>query len=81
MLLEDVPLRLRQRGRLAQQILGKGELAEVVKAARELCELEFLTREADTRSQPNRKLGDTLRMISTVDVSRIDGIGKARRSS
>ena len=81
MLLEDGPLGLRQGRRLAQQVLRKGELAEVVKAPRELCELELFTGEADARGQSNRKLGDTLRVIPAVDVSGIDGTCKTRRSS
>src|SRR5439155_19865812 len=76
MLLEDGPLGLRQGRRLAQQVLRKGELAEVVKAPRELCELELFTGEADARGQSNRKLGDTLRVIPAVDVSGIDGTCK-----
>ena len=78
---EGCPLRLGQLLWLAEEIFGESELADVVEARGELCELELFARQAEARGQSNSKLRDALRMVTGVDVSRIDRSGEACRGS
>ena len=76
--LEHEPLRRCERAGLAQQVLRKRELAEVVQARGEPDQLDLLAIEAEPDGDVDRELGDSMRMEAGVDVARVDGACKAR---
>src|SRR4029453_10466017 len=77
--LEDEPLGPRQGTRLAQDFLGDGELAEVMQAAGEPCELDLLLVEAEPRRDPRREIRHARGMTPRVRVTQVDSLGQARR--
>ena len=76
---EDDSLRLGQRAGLAQDLFRDRELAEVVQARREPCQLDLLVGQPEAARRAGGQLGHALRVASGVDVTRIDGACEARR--
>ena len=77
MALEYEPLGLVQRAGLAEDLLRDGELAEVVQAAGEACELDRLRVEAHPLGHAGCELADHVGVAARVRVARVDGVGEA----
>ena len=75
---EHEPLRIGQRAGLAQDLLRNGELAEVVEAARETCELDLLRIEAQPRRDARDELADALGVTPRVRIAGVDGLCERR---
>ena len=78
MALEHHPLGIGERARLAQDLLGDGELAEVVQARGEPGQLDQLGVGAQLERDPRGELADALRVAARVRVARVDRLGEAR---
>src|SRR5207248_1342221 len=77
--LQDEALRLVERARLPQDLLGDRELAEIVQAAREADQLDLRVVDAETPRDPSGHLAHALRMTAGVHVARVDRLREARR--
>ena len=75
--LEHEPLGLGERAGLAQDLLGDRELAEVVQAAGEACQLDLLAIDPEPGRDPGRKIGDPLGVRAGVGVACVDRSGEA----
>src|SRR5215208_5556208 len=62
--LEDETLAVRQGPRLAEDLLGHGQLSEIVQACGETCQPDLLLLMAEARRDASGKLRDTLRMTA-----------------
>ena len=76
--LEHVLLAPRERARLAQDLLGHGELADVVQPAREPDQLDLLLGQAQTRGDPGGEIADPGRVTSLERVAGVDGARERR---
>src|ERR671918_3009299 len=76
--LEHEALRLVERSRLAQDLLGNRELAEVVQAAGEACELDVFGLEAHALGDAPRDLADHVRVAAGVCVADVDRMRERR---
>src|SRR5204863_2616946 len=72
---------LAERARLAQDLLGNGELAEVVQPRRQPGQLDLALVGAEPGGDPAGEVGDPLGMAAAVRVARVDLPGEARRGA
>ena len=79
MALEDEALGLVQGAGLSQDLLRDGELAEVVQAPGQACELDLLGLEAHSLGHARGELADHVGVRARVGVARIDRMGKRCR--
>ena len=77
--LEDEPLRLAQRRRLAEDLLGDRELAEVVEVAGEPGQLDRRVVRAEAARDSRRVVADALRVAAGVRVALVDRLREALR--
>ena len=77
MALEHEPLGLAEHARLAEDLLGDGELAEVVQAGREPRQLGLGLVEPEPAGDPGGEVADPLGVAAGVGVARVDGLGEA----
>src|SRR3954454_12969742 len=74
MTLEDEPLGVGERARLAQDLLRDRELAEVVEASGEARELDVLGIEPDAGRDARGEVADALGVAARVRVTRVHGL-------
>src|SRR4051794_24006181 len=79
MTLEQLSLVFRQSVRLAEDLVRHGELADIVKSARDAYDLDVVRLEAEARRDPLRESGDTSGMAIRVCVTCVDGSRQAVR--
>src|SRR5215217_4009499 len=79
MALEDEALGLVQGAGLAQDLLGDGELSEIVQGAGQACELDLLALEAHFLGHPCRELPDHVGVGARVGIAGIDCMGERGR--
>ena len=76
MALERRALRVGERARLAEDLLGHAELAEVVQAACEARQLDGLFVRAQPPGEARRELGDALGVAAALGVAGVDRLGE-----
>ena len=79
--LQHQALGVGERAGLAQDLLRDRELAEVVQAARQPCQLDLLLVEPDALGQPRGEVGDPAGVAAGVGVAEVDRFGQARRGA
>src|SRR3954470_6945011 len=78
MALQHEPFRFVQLARLAQDLFGDCELAQVVEARGETCQLDLRLVAAEAERDPRGQLADALRVGARVRVPGVDGLRERR---